>query len=191
MPGMPRIPRIWRVVASPPFAIYRRSSTGTSTNPNLASISCAFPADTQVDNPSMDCFRRDCMDSSLRKAALAIAIGLALLARGVKAQEPARTVSEFGPDPVLSPEPHGQPGRLKAWFQGYNCCCASHHNDLGCTSGEAHWKFIFGSCRTFWMEPCPLGVSPYKLVPPQSTKQPSGWSFLSRGRCATCDQAAP
>src|SRR5262249_49681120 len=188
MPSMSRMPRIGPVVASPPFATSRRSSTGTSTNSNLASISRACQVDTEVDNPNMDWFRRDCMDSSVRKAALAIAIGLALLARGARAQEPARNGSEFGPDPVLSPEPHGQAGRLKAFFQGYNCCCASHHTDLGCTSGEAHCKFIFGSCRTFWMEPCPLGVSPYKLVPPQSMRPPSRWSLLSQGRCATCGQ---
>jgi hypothetical protein len=131
------------------------------------------------------------MTSLWRETALALIGGLALAAGTVQAQEPASTVSEFGPDPVLTAEPHGQAGGLKAWFQGYNCCCASHHFDLGCTSGEAHWNFIFGSCRTFWMEPCPLGVSPYRLVPPQSTKPPSRWSFLSRGRCASCGQAAP
>jgi hypothetical protein len=122
---------------------------------------------------------------------LAVVAGLALAAGAVLAQDPAGTVSEFGPDPVLTPEPQGQVGWFTAYFQRHNCCCASHHNDLGCTSGTADCKFIFGSCRTFWMEPCPLGVSPYKLVPPQSTKPPAKWSVLLHGRCASCEKAAP
>jgi len=124
------------------------------------------------------------MRRAVRNGVFVIATGLTLLAGAARAQQPAPTISEFGPDPVLMPEPQGNVGRFKGYFQRHNCCCASHHNDLGCTSGNADCKFIFGSCRTFWMEPCPQGVSPYKLVPPQSTRPPSRWG--GQGGCPSC-----
>src|SRR6266852_20384 len=115
------------------------------------------------------------MASASRQGIFAVVAGLALLAGLASAQQPA-PVNNDAPDPYLQPPPPGKVSWLTAYFQGQNCCCASHHNDLGCTSGKADFKFIFGSCRTFWSEPCPQGPTPYKYVPPQSTKPPSKFS---------------
>jgi hypothetical protein len=38
--------------------------------------------------------------------------------------------------------------------------CWTHHNDLGCGSFKADCAFIFGSCRTFFGEPCRRGPIP-------------------------------
>jgi hypothetical protein len=137
------------------------------------------------------------MDFVSRKAFFALFAVLALTAGAVSAQQP-RPGSSDAPDPYLQPPPPGKPNWLIAYFQRYNCGCASHHNDLGCTSGIADCKFIFGSCRTFWSEPCPQGPSPYNFVPPQSTKPPSQSTTLSsrfsgllHGKCTACEQAAP
>src|SRR5262245_57250785 len=108
--------------------------------------------------------RRDSMAFSLRKGLLAVIGGLAVLAGTAKAQYEASTNMD-APNPYNQPPPPGSTSRLKAFFQRHNCCCASHHNDLGCTGGDADCKFIFGSCRTFWGEPCARGPSPYKFVP--------------------------
>ena len=137
------------------------------------------------------------MDSVLRQAFFALIAGLALTAGPAAAQQPAPG-SNDAPDPYLQPPPPGQVSWLKAYLQRNNCACASHHNDLGCTSGIADCKFIFGSCRTFWSEPCPQGPSPYNFVPPQSTKPApqskklsSRLSGLLHGKCTSCQQAAP
>ena len=125
----------------------------------------------------------------LRRALFATFAVLALAAGSVSAQQPALPNND-APDPYLQPPP-GKANWLTACFQRHNCACASHHNDTGCTSGMADCKFIFGSCRTFWMEPCPQGPSPYKYVPPQSTKPPSKLHELLHGHCASCEQTAP
>ena len=122
------------------------------------------------------------------KGLLASVAALALLAGTAAAQDQAPSYYD-APDPSL--QSPGKASWLKAYFQSYNYCCASHHNDLGCTSGGADCKFIFGSCRTFWSEPCPLGPSPYNYVPPQSTNPPSKRFGLLRRRCASCEQTAP
>jgi hypothetical protein len=128
------------------------------------------------------------MASSLCKGFLEYIAGLALLAGTAVAQDPIPYLND-APDPYLHPQ--GNVSWLTAHFQRSNYCCASHHNDLGCTSGMADYMFIFGSCRTFWSEPCPQGPSPYKYVPPQSTNPRSKWSSLLHRRCASCEQAAP
>jgi hypothetical protein len=105
-------------------------------------------------------------EGTWRRGVLAAVIGLGVWAGLARSEEPV----PVGLESQKPPAPF-----LTAWFQRHNCCCASHHNDLGCTSGKADCKFIFGSCRTFFGEPCPQGPSPYWFVPPQSTKL---------GRCA-------
>jgi len=123
------------------------------------------------------------MAFSLRNGLFALIGGLALLAGTANAQY-SSPVNMDAPDPWLEPPPPAP--RFKAYFQRRNCCCASHHDDLGCTSGDADCKFIFGSCRTFWSEPCPQGPSPYNYVPPQSTKPPPKPHWWRFGRCDTC-----
>src|SRR5947209_11225228 len=34
------------------------------------------------------------------------------------------------------------------------CDCYTHHNTLGCGNFPSEMAFIFGSCRTFYVEPC-------------------------------------
>jgi hypothetical protein len=84
------------------------------------------------------------------------------------APAPAVTPGEImGMDHVPAAESAacGKPIRMsfiKRWCQRKGCCCAEHHNCLGCTSGKADCNFIFGSCRTFFSEPCTQGPSPYR-----------------------------
>src|SRR5438874_1072266 len=131
------------------------------------------------------------MRCSLRQGLLAILGSVVLLTATAQGGEPSPRADMDAPDPYLEPPPPGRVSWFKACFQRHNCCCASHHNDLGCTSGTADCKFIFGSCRTFYSEPCPQGPSPYRYVPPQSTKPPSKLFGHLLGRCASCEQAAP
>ena len=109
------------------------------------------------------------MAFSLRQGMAAI-FGLALITAGLQAGEPAPVAIAVGPDAVLVPPPPVHISWFKAHLQRHNCCCSAHHNDLGCTSGDADCKFIFGSCRTFYSEPCFGGPSPYKSLPPKSTR---------------------
>lgn len=84
---------------------------------------------------------------------------------------PAILSPEYVPGPGLAetPAPHRGPvkkclGKCKDCLNKYGLCCWSHHNSLGCSSFEAEYRFIFGSCRTFYGEPCerrpttPLGA---------------------------------
>jgi hypothetical protein len=48
---------------------------------------------------------------------------------------------------------HGQGGARQHMNQkGY--CCDSHHDWYGCGGWRAQCAFMFGSCRTFFGEPC-------------------------------------
>jgi hypothetical protein len=100
-------------------------------------------------------------EGTWRRGFLAAMVGLGVWAGLARSEEP-----------ILAPfeEPKPPAPFLTRYFQRHNCGCASHHNDLGCTSGKADCKFIFGSCRTFFIEPCPQGPSPYRFVPPVSTR---------------------
>jgi hypothetical protein len=58
----------------------------------------------------------------------------------------------------------GTPGRHhllpKCMAKIHSWCCWSHHNRLGCGSANSDLTFIFGSCRTFFGEPCLPGPPP-------------------------------
>jgi hypothetical protein len=47
-----------------------------------------------------------------------------------------------------------------------NCGCWSHHNSWGCSSCQSEFNFVFGSCRTFFGEPCLHGAPPSPIPPP-------------------------
>jgi hypothetical protein len=121
----------------------------------------------------------------MRRILFVALLGLVLASTRGAAQDPIFPVPVVAQpdDAVLPGPPPGRVSWIKACFQRHNCCCAAHHNDLGCTSGKADCKFIFGSCRTFFSQPCEQGPSPYRYVPPQSTKPPSRWWG---GGCSSC-----
>jgi hypothetical protein len=95
--------------------------------------------------------------------AIVIGMGVAGLARGDEG--PALPAPVAGPVLLASPEHGGTewPGRrrpVKAWLQKHGYCCFAHHNWQGCGSFKASCKFAFGSCRTFFGEPCLKGPTP-------------------------------
>jgi hypothetical protein len=100
------------------------------------------------------------MEGTWRRGLLAAVVGLGVWAGLARSEEQILAPSEM-------PKPPAPP--ITRWFQRHHCCCASHHNDLGCTSGKADFMFIFGSCRTFYLEPCPQGPTPYRYAPPKAT----------------------
>jgi hypothetical protein len=69
-----------------------------------------------------------------------------------------------------------------------NFCCWSHHDCVGCSSLKSECAFIFGSCRTFYSEPCWKG--PPALPSPYDTNYGTAnyGTFASPGfgRCENC-----
>ena len=71
---------------------------------------------------------------------------------------------EHAPAAELNPPP--PPDKVKRGLFGrHGICCWTTHYTLGCSSLKSECKFIFGSCRTFYGEPC-LGAPPRELRPP-------------------------
>ncbi len=90
------------------------------------------------------------------------------------------------PEPAEAPAPHRGPvkkclSKCKDCLNKYGLCCWSHHNSLGCSSFEAEYRFIFGSCRTFYGEPCER--RPPHSQTPGAPGAPSGYGPASGG-CA-------
>lgn len=125
----------------------------------------------------------------IQRALLPSVCGLGLLAGVAGAQEPPPYMPGLAPGPGPA-TPNQYPGHLPAslhppekpkhfplaarafgWAtrQVHNCPgdCAAHHNDLGCSSLQSECKFILGSCRTYFGEPCFKG-----RVPPPSPYGP-------------------
>ena len=70
--------------------------------------------------------------------------------------------------PEEGPKRQGLLRRLHAhpWFNRaptHPWSCWTHHNDVGCSSFKAECAFIFGSCRTFFGEPCRRGPPPLPI----------------------------
>lgn len=69
--------------------------------------------------------------------------------------------------------------------------CWASFNGYGCSSLRSETAFIFGSCRTFFSEPCLKGAPPSALPPwtgLESGYRPYGGPGATRGRpgCASC-----
>jgi hypothetical protein len=66
----------------------------------------------------------------------------------------------YGRDPQIY-SPNEEPCRPRQpvcdFFRKCGCGCWSHHNCPGCGSLESETRFIFGSCRAFFGEPCMRG----------------------------------
>jgi hypothetical protein len=122
--------------------------------------------------------------NSFQRAVLASVLGLGVVAGLVRAQTPVVPTAPApviiyqappGNDPVLAPEgANNQSGRrpLRDCLQKHGLACWSHHNSPGCGSLKAECKFIFGSCRDFFGEPCIQ--NPPSIVPPPGRMMPGG-----------------
>ena len=76
---------------------------------------------------------------------------------------PAATELPPGHPPVDS-SPSQRP--LRDWIHHHRpLCCWSSFNGYGCSSLSSTSSFIFGSCRTFYGEPCLKGAPPSALPP--------------------------
>jgi hypothetical protein len=86
--------------------------------------------------------------------------------------------------------PHSFGERLKAHI--HKCLaanvplfCWAHHNGLGCGNIKSECNFIFGSCRTFYGEPCFRGPPPPPVPPgyPYGPGAPGGRGASGDCRC--------
>jgi hypothetical protein len=64
-------------------------------------------------------------------------------------------------------------GRCADWLHRHGVHCWSDHTLPICGSGRAQLEFIFGSCKTFFGEPC-LSRRPTVPVPPGYQPFPYG-----------------
>jgi hypothetical protein len=95
----------------------------------------------------------------LRRAVLAAALGLGVWAGLARAAGPKVPAGMTELPPGVPPQPPG-------WLQrhcGLNCWAS--FNGYGCSSLHSELAFIFGSCRTFFSEPCLKGPPPSPLPP--------------------------
>ncbi len=110
------------------------------------------------------------MHSSFGRAVVAAVIGMGVLAGLLRADEQTTASPVTGPMMVQETVPATQqavataslgadPGQWQVrkhnWWH-----CWSHHNTLGCGSFKSDFMFIFGSCRTYYGEPCLKGPPP-------------------------------
>ena len=76
-------------------------------------------------------------------------------------------------------ERHGwsiMPYHLRDWWHNHeHWCCWAHFNGYSCSSLASEYAFVFGSCRTFYGEPCMKGPPPpaYPGEPPLKNKCPN------------------
>jgi len=56
--------------------------------------------------------------------------------------------------------------RTRTAFNRHGYCCGQHHNWYGCGGWRAQNVFVFGSCRTFFSEPCLPNGSGERLFSP-------------------------
>jgi len=78
-------------------------------------------------------------------------------------------IESIAPPVPLPPLPPPQP--VKQGICGrHGLGCWTTHYTLGCGSLKSECKFLFGSCRTFYGEPC--------LAPPPPGERPPGYNGL-------------
>jgi hypothetical protein len=61
------------------------------------------------------------------------------------------------------------------WRNHESCGCWAHFNGFSCSSLASEYAFVFGSCRTFYNQPCMKGPPPpaYPGEPPLKNKCPN------------------
>jgi hypothetical protein len=97
------------------------------------------------------------MSSRTLRVGLSFFVALGCWFGKIQAQEPAANPTPAG---VASNGSYGpsagatEGGRLHDWFhrQGYGC--GSHLDWYGCGGIRSQCHFVWGSCRTFFGEPC-------------------------------------
>jgi hypothetical protein len=121
-------------------------------------------------------------------AVVALVVGETLCGGGVRADDgqPQPMVILSGPEPAVydpaagmmpapaSPESHHH-RPLRDWLHKLPWHCYADHNTLGCGNLKSECQFLFGSCRSFYGEPC---LPP----PPKPNGQPG--ALPAPGRCA-------
>jgi hypothetical protein len=66
-----------------------------------------------------------------------------------------------GAPPKTVEKPNTICGCIKQYFiKNAPICCWANHNTLGCGNFVSEFNFVFGSCRTFYGEPCFRGPPP-------------------------------
>jgi hypothetical protein len=116
--------------------------------------------------------------SLLVRIVVASLIGWGLGASGARAQDYPpypRTPSQATELPPGYPPVDSSPSKrpLRDWWRdGRPLGCWSSFNGYGCSSLKSELDFIFGSCRTFYSEPCLKGAPPSALPP---------WATLGSG----------
>ena len=91
------------------------------------------------------------------------------------ANQPLTPPTMVGPAFYIPPNyPHLQnnpaaPRPLRTALQRIGVGCWSHFNQLGCSNLRSETAFIFGSCRTFFGQPCQHGP---QVVPPGEPMPP-------------------
>jgi hypothetical protein len=76
---------------------------------------------------------------------------------------------------------------IRDCLRSLNFCCWSHHDCVGCSSAKAECAFIFGSCRTYFSEPCWKG--PPALPAPFTDYNNNNYGTFASpgfGRCENC-----
>jgi hypothetical protein len=140
------------------------------------------------------------------RALLAISVGLGVMEGGIRAQDP-RPVPLPAPStgPIMEqPAPFGEPfvsgdvtgsGRsgaaeggkrhktfkecVRNYFQSnVPICCWAHHNSVGCGNIWSEFVFVFGSCRSFYGEPC----LPRPPPPPAAQGYGPGYGYGQEGK---------
>jgi hypothetical protein len=107
----------------------------------------------------------------LARAAFAAALGCGVWAGLARAQEPApypRTPPQATELPPGYPPVDSTPSKtpLRDWCRLKRPCgCWASFNAYSCSSLRSEMGFLFGSCRTFFSEPCLKGAPPSSLPP--------------------------
>jgi hypothetical protein len=138
---------------------------------------------------------------------LAILLGLGIAGPRIRADdlrpvpspapEPAPVVdNSVGPqvpfipgDAVLAPGPPDGAPKHRSFREWASDClhanvpilCWAHHNGLGCGNIVSEFNFVFGSCRTFYGEPC--FTRPPPLPVPQGYGPGYGYGAGDAGKC--------
>lgn len=89
---------------------------------------------------------------------LSFIVGLGCWFGRVEAQTPAGNeiveVREMGPLERTLPTLGRSNGAVRESLNRHGYCCGQHHDWYGCGGWHAQCTFAFGSCRTFFGEPC-------------------------------------
>src|SRR5262249_28812613 len=107
--------------------------------------------------PPGSAWRPEPMRSLMKRFLLAAT--LILLAGTVRADDAKTAPPAAGDAPVVLaddglPVDAPAPRRVRGFFNRIGVCCFHDRDAVGCESFRSEMQFIFGSCRTFFTEPC-------------------------------------